>query len=72
EILAEVYLELIGGRQPDFALSLTAEADKGQTIAAPVRQRPKPLPPRLTAAERSAHDAFVETLGDAPLWRGSA
>ena len=33
------------------------------------RPRPTPLPSRLTEAERTAHDAFVDKLGDDPLWR---
>ncbi len=72
EILAEVYLELIGGRQPDFALSATTgSAGGGSTAAGDWRPapRPEPLPPRLTGAEAAAHDAFVETLGDAALWK---
>jgi len=31
--------------------------------------RPQPLPPRVTEDERAAHVAFVETLGDAAIWR---
>ena len=69
EILAEVYLELIGGRQPDFALSANtseslAEADM-QWRPSP---RPAPLPPRLSQAEKAAHDAFVQKLGKDGLW----
>jgi DNA polymerase-3 subunit epsilon len=69
EILAEVYLELIGGRQPDFALSLN---QGGGTSDAPVwrpRPRPAPLPPRLTDAEAAAHAAFVAGLGEEALWK---
>jgi len=67
EILAEVYLELIGGRQPDFALSRTAQTSISQTRG--VKQRPRPLGPRLSKAERVAHKAFIESkLGDKTLW----
>ena len=69
EILAEVYLELIGGRQPDFALASglqTSEAVVGETWRA--GPRPTPLPPRITAQEEEAHQAFVEKLGDGALW----
>ena len=69
EILAEVYLELIGGRQPDFALAQgdvrSAEANGGTWRPGP---RPEPLKTRLTEDERAAHAAFVGRLGDATLW----
>lgn len=72
EILADVYLELIGGRQPDFGLN--TETQREQTSAGPAQDwrvppRPKPLAPRLTNEERAAHDAFVEKLGDGALWK---
>ena len=75
EILAEVYLELIGGRQPDFALSADAQARQGgpgEDRAAIWRPgpRPTPLAPRLTEAERAAHEAFVAAMGDTALWNG--
>ncbi|MEO1001187.1 MAG: DNA polymerase III subunit epsilon [Pseudomonadota bacterium] len=72
EILAEVYLELIGGRQPDFGLASTggAAASGGGAPSADWTPppRPRPLPPRLSKAEAAAHREFVATLGDAPLW----
>ena len=70
EILAEVYLELIGGRQPDFGLSTRAEP--GTTGVAAVWRpgpRPAPLPPRLTEEERRDHAKLVERLGDSALWK---
>lgn len=74
EILAEVYLELIGGRQPDFGLSLVANSsgtnNTAQGTATP-GQRPKPLPARITEAERTAHAAFIAELGDDALWNKS-
>lgn len=72
EILAEVYLELIGGRQPDLVLApVAAKPVAGQAVASDWRPqpRPKPLPPRLTEAEREAHEAFVAKMGDGALWR---
>ena len=68
EILAEVYLELIGGRQP--AMTLVA-ARAGETRADGTwtpRPRPAPLPPRITPEEEAAHAAFVEALGPGALW----
>jgi len=69
EILAEVYLELIGGRQPDLILGGT-QAKNTATNAQTWRPtaRPKKLPPRLTPDEAKAHAAFVETLGEDALW----
>ncbi len=70
EILAEVYLELIGGRQPDFGLSehrATAAGDTaGNWKPAP---RQNPLRSRLSDAEKAAHEAFLDQLGDQALWR---
>ncbi len=70
EILAEVYLELIGGRQPDFALSVAHGEDSASGVETwrPM-PRPVPLPPRLSDAERAAHEAFVAVLGDKALWQ---
>ena len=71
EILAEVYLELIGGRQPDFGLSGDAASDAtGNAAITSSRARPRPhtLPPRVTAEEDAAHQAFVATLGGDPVW----
>lgn len=69
EILAEVYLELIGGRQPDFALGsgLTRTAGQPETEWRP-RPRPVPLAPRVTETEAAAHAAFVAKLGDDAVW----
>ena len=70
EILAEVYLELIGGKQPDFGLSSHGSGG-GSTGTEPLwRPRPRstPLPSRLSEKEKAAHAAFVETLGDEALW----
>ena len=71
EILAEVYLELIGGRQPDFGLSSNATGSPGQAQAEHewrAMKRPNPLPSRITADEKAAHAAFVENLGEDALW----
>lgn len=72
EILAEVYLELIGGRQPDLVLAPTqptARSGPAQTDTGwRPRPRPVPLAPRLTAGEAAAHEAFVAKLGDGAIW----
>jgi DNA polymerase-3 subunit epsilon len=73
EILAEVYLELIGGRQPDLVLggnsSKTVTDAGGDWRPTP---RAEPLAPRITEAERAAHDAFVQALGDDAVWKTRA
>ncbi len=73
EILAEVYLELIGGRQPDLVLA-PARPTQSQTVTRVEPDwRPKPrtipLSPRITEAERAAHDALVVKLGETAIWK---
>lgn len=69
ELLAEVYIELLGGRQASLVLSAgpgrQARQSFGETRRAP---RPTPLPPRLGEAEIAAHAALVATLGPDALW----
>ena len=73
ELLAEVYLELIGGRQPGLTLD-TRSRDDGPVQSGPWRPGPRPtlLPPRITPAEAAAHDAFVERIGPHARWRDRA
>jgi len=70
-ILAEVYLELIGGRQPDFMLSVVKTGNSGKTEHAEYTppKRPTPLPPRISEAEAKAHAEFVEKLGENAIWK---
>ncbi len=71
EILAEVYLELIGGRQPGLTLGGQTAAPQRGAVAAPAWRpgpRPQPLPPRITPEEAAAHAALVAKLGDRALW----
>lgn len=72
EILAEVYLELIGGRQPDFALATAQTQPQKGTVQAETDWRPRPravpLPSRLTEEEAAAHAAFVAKMGDGAIW----
>lgn len=69
ELLAEVYLELMGGRQPDLSLTVVAAGPAGGAWVVPVR--PRPLGPRLTRDEAEAHARFVATLGEGALWAGA-
>lgn len=70
EILAEVYLELIGGRQPDFALAGNA-AKTGSDAEDSWRARPRnaPLASLLSEKETTAHAEFVQKLGDDSVWK---
>ncbi len=71
EILAEVYLELIGGRQPDFGLATNAGSQTASGASDDWRPtaRLQPLAAKLTKEEAVAHCAFVEQLGDGALWK---
>jgi len=71
EILAEVYLELIGGRQPDFALA--GDTQKSNTASSSddwrPTARPTALAPKITKEEAAAHAAFIDSLGDGAIWK---
>jgi DNA polymerase-3 subunit epsilon len=71
ELLAEVYVELAGGKQAALILD-TASAGVGRSNAAVVENvlgaRPAALAPRLSEAERAAHAGMVETLGEKAIW----
>ena len=70
ELLAEIYIELIGARQAMLGLAETVSAiGDARTGAAVVRARPAPLMPRLSADELAAHRDFIAKLGDAAVWR---
>ena len=69
ELLAEVYIDLIGARQSQLILDETHTERIAILGDAPRRQRLVPLAPRLTEADRTAHRAFVATLGDKPIWQ---
>ena len=67
ELLAEVYLELRGGRQPDLDL---ATARRGAATASVMARREprEPRPHQASEAELEAHRAMLEKVAD-PLWR---
>jgi DNA polymerase III subunit epsilon len=69
ELLAEVYIDLIGARQSQLILaSESREIRIGISGEMPRRQREVPLAPRITDADRELHRAFIATLGDKPIW----
>jgi DNA polymerase III subunit epsilon len=71
ELLAEVYVELIGGKQAALLLEVAAEQtatiDIGGMEIAPI-SRPAPLPPRLSEAELAAHAMLVAEIGEKAIW----
>jgi DNA polymerase III subunit epsilon len=70
EILAEVYLELIGARQAQLGLAERGtQRGPGRDGATARRERGEPLSPRLSDEDRAAHREFVASLGEKTLWR---
>jgi len=70
ELLAEVYIELIGARQTTLGLAaVEIGVVETRTVSATLLTRPAPLAPRVTDAERAAHREFVATLGDEAIWK---
>ncbi len=67
DLLAQVYVELIGGRQPGLELAASVSISVTQTtiVAAQTRREPRPHAP--SPEELAAHEAFVKTLSD-PVW----
>jgi DNA polymerase-3 subunit epsilon len=77
ELLAEVYLELRGGRQPGLSLAAAeagtagkASGEEGDTPAAPAEVRPA-RPHAASAEELAAHEVFIATLKQ-PMWLSDA
>jgi DNA polymerase-3 subunit epsilon len=70
EILAEVYLELVGGMQPDFSLSLVGQSNLETTSDSSYAalSRPKKLNSLVTDVEKKAHNDFIKSLGTYAIW----
>lgn len=67
QLLAEVYLELLGGRARAF--DFEAAAVVARSYQSTARQRPCPLPASASGEELAAHAVFVDQLGDDAIWR---
>jgi len=71
-ILAEVYLQLKGGREQRLVFEdevVVVESDVVRTVQFVRREpRPAPLAARITEEEAAAHAAFIEKLGPNALW----
>jgi len=72
QLLAEVYIELIGGKQAALGLTIAEQGNGGQTgdqaRAIVIAPRAVPLRPRLTEAERAAHAELVAKIGEKAVW----
>jgi DNA polymerase III subunit epsilon len=68
ELLAEVYVELIGARQAQLVLSQAVMPGHAAGEPIIVRERLVPLAPAITVEERAAHRAFIATLGANAIW----
>ncbi|MDZ7601506.1 MAG: DNA polymerase III subunit epsilon [Hoeflea sp.] len=72
ELLTDVYIEMLGGRQAALGLSAidTGQVDlRSDEPTIVIGERPAPLPPRLSAAELEAHAVLVGRIGESALWR---
>ncbi|MDE1149025.1 MAG: DNA polymerase III subunit epsilon [Azospirillaceae bacterium] len=68
ELLAEVYLELLGGRQPDLVLGAAPKVtDTGLVVVDEARVHRAPRPHAASAEELEAHAAFMKQI-KSPLW----
>jgi DNA polymerase III subunit epsilon len=70
-ILAEVYLQLKGGREQRLAfdpVEVEIESVSRAVQFARRQPRPTPLPSLLTPEEEAAHAAFIGGLGPQALW----
>src|SRR3954469_3961194 len=69
ELLAEVYVDLVGARQSQLLLTQDSQEIRiGGFGDMPRRQREVPLVARLQGDARMPHRAFVAPLGDKPIW----
>ena len=72
QILAEVYIELLGGKQTSLGLAMVETTEPARAIASgdgPIAVEPRRLRNRLDPLEVRQHAAFVATLGSSPIWR---
>ncbi len=76
ELLAEVYIEMSGGRQAGLGLNMvqaevtvTNSGSHHDDSVGRLPQRPFSLPPRMTEIEKAAHDLLVSGLGEEAIWK---
>ncbi len=69
QLLAEVYAELVGGRQATLSFNAFANVEAARMQQGRVRQRPQPLASNLAEEDRLRHQTFVRELGESALWK---
>lgn len=78
ELLAEVYIELLGGKQAKLELATkpapsvnveTQPLNPGNASAARAKCRKTSLPDRISKADEETHQNFVQTLGENAVWK---
>lgn len=75
ELLADVYIEMIGGRQTALGLNVEtgrdgySDEEDGSDQPIVLEARPRPLAPRLSEAELAAHEKMIAGMGDKSLWK---
>ena len=71
QILAEVYLELVGGKQPDFSLNVINTPNENNNSILDNKRvlvRKEILKSRLTKDEKDNHKNFIKKLGNKSMW----
>lgn len=69
ELLAEIYIELIGARQAQLVLADNPVVRAEGNAVSIRRPRPHPLAACVSAEERGAHESFIASLGDKAIWK---
>lgn len=72
ELLADVYIELLGGKQASLLLDANAakpgENSRTSGKAQKANPRPNALPSRLNDEMLAEHKAFIKTIGEDAIW----
>lgn len=72
ELLADVYIEMLGGRQAALVLDSNSEkSDRVETVQIEIVEigaRSNPLSNRLSDAELAAHEKLIARMGEKAIW----
>lgn len=69
ELLAEVYLQLNGGRARSLGLEDASREDVLSTLIPVAKPRPSALPSLLSKEEAAQHQSFIGSMGVDMLWQ---